>query len=217
MVESPAPAIVDEHSVLLWQTCAFADELMAAARSGRRLAPAFDAMLEFLHYRLLPYLTEEEHRLPAGELRDEHLAQLLAADHARLRTDVETLESSRTRRVLGLAAGALVDRLDRHVRREESWVSDPWAGRGPDDSGEWALPLLLGDEVDVDALPPDGRDGLVIQRLQWMRPGDTVRLRAGHDLHSLWRLHHGSHVWVYERSGPRQWQVRVTRRDPNDI
>lgn len=33
-------ALTDEHSVLLWQTCAYADDLTEAARSKRRLSPS---------------------------------------------------------------------------------------------------------------------------------------------------------------------------------
>lgn len=83
--------------------------------------PAYDAMLEFLHHRLLPYLRDEERRLPPSTLRDEHMTRLLLTDHERLRADVDNIESSRTRRLLALASGVLVDR---HVRREGRWVAD---------------------------------------------------------------------------------------------
>lgn len=207
----------DEHSVLLWQTCAYVDDLGDAVRSGRQLTPAYDAMLEFLHYRLLPYLTIEERQLPADRLRDDHMLQLLVSDHDRLRADVDNIESSRTRLLIRLAATALVDRLDRHVRREETWVTDPIGDPDDADLQNWALPLLLGNVVDLDALPAEHHDTLLRQRLAWLRPGESVFLEANSDLHPLWRrqysVDHGSHAWVYEEEGPTRWRARITRRD----
>ena len=204
----------DEHSVLLWQTCAYADDLGDAARSGQGLTAAYDAMLEFFHYRLLPYLRDEERNLPPARLRDDHMMQLLLSDHERLRADVDNIESSRTRRVLTLATDAFVDRLDRHVRREEAWLRPADAGV-PDIEG-WALPLLLDDQVDVDALPSEHRDALLRRRLTWLRPGEALRLASGSDLHPVWRaLHahdHDAYVWVYEEDGPTRWRARITRR-----
>ena len=207
--------LADEHSVLLWQTCAYAEDLSDAAQSGHRVTPAFDAMLGFLHYRLLPYLHDEERQLPPSKLRDEHMTRLLIADHERLRADVDNVESCRTRQLLTLASDALVDRLDHHIRREERWVADPTTGAT--DSvylEEWAVPVLLSDDIDLDALPAEHLSNLVLRRLQRMRPGETVRLHAGHDLHGLWRRHHASspdtHVWVYEVAGPADWIARIT-------
>ena len=217
---APASPISDEHSVLLWQACAYADDLNDAARTGRRLTPAHDTMLEFLHYRLLPYLTSEERQLAPDRFRDEHLQRLLVSDHERLRADVDNIEFSRTRRLSALAATALVNRLDRHVRREESWLADPLGDPQQADLQDWALPLLFNNVVDLDALPPEHRESLVRQRLAWLRPGETVRLRAGCDLHPLWRQQHAyarnAHSWVYEKEGPTRWQVRVTRRTADD-
>lgn len=217
MTAAPAAPILDEHSVLLWQTCAYADDLTDAARSMQPLGDAYDAMLEFLHYRLLPYLTEEERRLPETRLRDERMRGLLLADHERLRDDVGNLEGSHTRRRLALTADALVDRLDRHVGREETWVAD----HGPEPATEvdqqgWALSLLFAGDIDLDALPARHRERMVLQRLTWMRPGEVVRLQARGDLHPLWRRQNSrspdSHVWVYELEGPGMWRARVTRR-----
>jgi uncharacterized protein (DUF2249 family) len=211
-----AAPLCDEHSVLLWQTCAYADDLRDASRTGRRLAPAHDAMLEFLHYRLLPYLTDEERRLSRDRLRDDHLLETLVADHERLRADVDNVEWSRTRRLVALAAAALDDRLDRHVRREESWLASSLDDAGQADVADWALPLLVGDLVDLDALPAVHRDALVRRRLAWLHPGESVRIRANHDLHRLWRRLHASqqnaYSWLYEEDGPSSWRVRITRR-----
>lgn len=116
------PPLVDDHSLLIWQTCAYAEELRDAARSGARLTPAFDALLEFLRYRLLPYLRAEERQLTPPQLTDDHVSRLLLADHDRLRARVRDLEAGRTRRTVVAACDALVDALDRHVRREERWL-----------------------------------------------------------------------------------------------
>jgi hypothetical protein len=115
-------ALSDEHSVLLWQACAYADELTAAARGDGSMTLPYLAMVDFVHQRLLPYLREEERNLPPTHLRDEHMAPLLRSDHARLRADAANIESTRTRQAVALAAEALVDHLDRHVRREETWM-----------------------------------------------------------------------------------------------
>jgi uncharacterized protein (DUF2249 family) len=215
-----AAPIRDEHSVLLWQTCAYADEVSDAALSRRRLTPVHDEMLQFLHYRLLPYLTNEERQLAPGCLRDEHMLRLLRADHERLRADVENVESSRTRRLLALAASVLVDRLDRHMRREECWLAVPLGAPRVPDVQDWALPLLFSEVIDLDALPADDREDMVRRRLAWLHPGESVRLQARHDLHRLWQRQHASHrnayAWLYEQDGPSRWQVRVTRRaDPD--
>jgi uncharacterized protein (DUF2249 family) len=209
-------SIRDEHSVLLWQACAFAGDLRDAIGTGQRLAVTHDAMLKFLRYRLLPYLDYEERELPPTRLRDDKLRRLLLADHDRLRADVASIEACRTTRVLALAVEAMLDRLDRHLLREESWLRKPMGQPGNTQPCDWALPLLFTDVIDLDALPPEGRDAMVRQRLAWMRPGDTVYLRADRNLHDLWsRLHAcspNSHGWVYEQDGPDQWRVRVTRR-----
>jgi hypothetical protein len=127
MVVAPDPTqqsvVTDEHSLLLWQACAYADELTDDVRQGRSFAASYDALVEFLHHRLLPYLDDEERRLPPGQLRDDHLATLIRTEHARLRADVDNIEGSRTRGVLALSAESLVDRLERHVHREEAWVT----------------------------------------------------------------------------------------------
>jgi uncharacterized protein (DUF2249 family) len=219
-VLAPATPISDEHSVLLWQTCAYADDLSDAAGSQGRLTPAYDGMLQFLHYRLLPYLTNEERQIAPARLRDDHMLRLLVSDHERLRADVTNIESSRTRRLLTMAATALVDRLDRHVRREESWLTDPLGDAKQADVPDWTPPLLFGDVIDLDALPAEHHEGLLRQRLAWLRPGESVRVQAGSDPHSLWQRQHvtarNAHVWVYEEDGPTHWQARITRRDADD-
>ncbi len=116
----------DEHSVLLWRTCAYAADLIEAAGRGRPMRRAQDDMLEFAHYGLLPYLAEEERQLPPHRLRDDHLTKVLVHDHARIRSGVDNLEAGHSRQLLALAANDLVYRLDRHVRREETWVSHDW-------------------------------------------------------------------------------------------
>lgn len=121
-------ALADDHTVLVWQTCAFAEEVREAARSGQRVTPPLDALLEFLQYRLLPYLREEERHLAPGGPGGEQLARLQLVDHDRLRAAAAELESSRTRQLLVAACDALVDGLDRHVRREERWLVDGTAG-----------------------------------------------------------------------------------------
>jgi len=222
-VAAPAPApLGDEHSVLLWQTCAYVEDLGDAARSGSSLTPAYDAMLEFLHYRMLPYLRDEERQLPATLWPDGHVLQLLVTDHEQLRADVENVEASRTRRMLQRTATMLVDRLARHVGREEAWFGDdPSRECTSPDVSNWSLPLLIGDVVDVDALPPDHCDSLIRQRLGWMRAGEVLRLESGSDLHQMWSRQHtvdrNAHIWVYEQAGPRRWRVRITRRDPDDV
>lgn len=117
-----ASTVRDEHSLLLWQTCAYADELADAARHGRPVTAPYIAMVDFVHQRLLPYLNQEERRFPATRLRDEHMGRLLRSDHARLRADVDNIENIQTRRLLALAAEALVNHLDRHVQRELLWM-----------------------------------------------------------------------------------------------
>jgi uncharacterized protein (DUF2249 family) len=220
MTSTPTPAapLVDEHSVLLWQVCAHADAVAEAAGSGADFAPALHGMLTFLHYRLLPYLVAEESRFGPAQLRDERMADLLISDHQRLRADVENLESSRTRSLTGIAAAALVTRLDRHVRREECWVEDACSGaKSGVDVEDWDLLMRLSDVIDVDSLPAVCRDDLVLRRLLAMRCGETLRLHATRNLHDLWRRQQavdpGSHAWVYGQDGPTRWDVRITRRD----
>lgn len=133
MAAEPAPVgqpstVRDEHRVLLWQTCAYAEELAHAARGGRSVTAPHLALVDFARHRLLPYLTDEERRLPATQLRDEHMGQLVRSDHARLRADVDNIESAWTGRLRVLAAEALVGHLDRHVQREELWMPPGPAG-----------------------------------------------------------------------------------------
>lgn len=214
---APAGSLVDDHIVLLWQTCAYAEDVADAAQSGQHLTGAFEAMLAFLHYQFLPYLRDEEERLPSSQLCQAHMAPLLLADHELLRTAVDNLESSRSRQLVSIAAEVLVNRLDHHIRREDHWLIDPTAEGQAGQAEAWAMPLLLTDDVDLDALPAEHLTHLVLARLQRMRPGETVRLRAGHDLHELWRRQHArspdTHAWGYEADGPSEWIARITRRD----
>jgi len=224
---SGASAVLsDEHSILLWETCAYSDALTQAADSGTGLDAACDALLEFLHYRLLPYLCAEERRLCDSGLRDRALADLLVADHDRIRAHVDTLSASRTPRLRVISSRALVDCLDRHVQREQSWVLDIDMAAGSDvgtgvAEGRalvrgWALPLVLTDHVDLDALPLDIAEELVVQKILRMRPGEVFWLHASHDLHCLWLRQQGGdpgrHSWVYEHEGPDEWVVRIARR-----
>lgn len=235
-------ALRDEHSVLLWETCAYSDELIQAVDAGVGLDAASGALLEFLHYRLLPYLCAEERRLCDSGLRDEAFADLLVADHDRIRHYVDTLAASRTSRLRAMSTRVLVECLDRHVQREQSWVLDSDMAADPEDgptltSGRpiatdagavvtpvaaapvhgWALPLLLTDHVDLEALPRDIAEVLVLQKIQRLRRAEVFWLHANHDLHCLWvrqQAHDpGRHSWVYEQEGPREWVVRIGRRD----
>ncbi|MHB2022786.1 MAG: sulfurtransferase TusA family protein [Mycobacteriales bacterium] len=49
-----------------------------------------------------------------------------------------------------------------------------------------------------------------------MHPGDTLRLHASFDLHSLWLRQQArdrlASAWAYEREGPIRWTVRIFRR-----
>jgi uncharacterized protein (DUF2249 family) len=220
-----ATALSDEHSILLWEACAYSDELTRAAHSGAGLDAACNAMLEFLHYRLLPYLCAEERRFCDSGLRDRALAHLLVADHDRIRAHVDTLAASRTPGLRVISSSALVDRLDRHVQREQSWLLDnagavvtPVAAAPVDG---WALPLVLVEHVDLDALPEEIAEELVLQKIQRMRCAEVFWLHASHDLHRLWvrqqAVDPGRHSWVYEQEGPHEWVVRIGRHDDEEI
>ena len=111
MISTVEPGVVDEHSVLLWQTCAYADDLVAAATSRGLLATPYDAMLGFLHYRLLPYLSAEELAL-VGNPDPDSVQRGLLEEHDRIRGDVDDLDQAPTRRALARSTGALVRRLD---------------------------------------------------------------------------------------------------------
>lgn len=114
-------ALPDAHSVLLWETSAYVEEMQT---DRPHHAQRRKALCRFLRERLLPYLAGEERRLLVSGLRDEHLTSLLLADHARLRAHVENIRGSRTPDLADMAAEALVCRLDKHVRREQRWVVD---------------------------------------------------------------------------------------------
>ena len=211
MVHTLDAVLTDEHSVLLWQTCAYADDLVTAATSRGPLGTRYDVMLEFLHHRLLPYLSSEERGLPTVA----HDAAELIEDHNRIRSDVDDLDRAPTRRALAGASTALVLRLDQHVLREDLLrPAEPLFGPPP---AAWALPLLLSDEIDLADLPPDDAQALVVERLRRMRLGETVLLHADNDLHPVWRRLHtvapGEHGWAYLLAGPQRWTAEVTRRD----
>ena len=216
MISTVGPGLVDEHSVLLWQTCAYADDLVAAASSRGPLGTPYDAMLGFLHYRLLPYLGAEESAL-VGDPDLDSVQRGLRDEHDRIRGHVDDLDHARTRRALARSAAGLVRRLDLHVQREDDVAGAaprPAPGAPP---AVWALPLLLGDEIDLAGLPPDSRDAMVLERLRRMRLGETVLLHADRDLHPIWQRLHvmapGEHGWAYVVAGPDRWTAEVSRRD----
>ena len=226
-------ALNDEHSVLLWETCAYSSELIQAADSRAGLDAACEALLGFLHYRLLPYLCDEERRLCDSGLRDSAFADLVVADHERIRAHVETLAASRTSRLRVISTRALVDCLDRHVQREQSWVLDSGGAASALHAGAvvtpvtaapvpgWALPLALSEHVDLDDLPEAIAEELVLQKIQRMRHAEVFWLHASRDLHCLWLRQQsndpGRHSWVYEQEGPHEWIVRISRRDDEDL
>lgn len=215
--------LTDEHSVLLWQTCAYADDLVDNRHSDGLLSTSLETTLRFLHYRLLPYLRAEEQQLTDDEVGDAHLTRLLVSEHDGIRTAVDTIETSRTRQALGVATRSLIEQLDRHVQREDACVMESVgtvrSATAYREAHGWALPLMLSDLVDLDDLPSDNRDTLVLERLQQMRPGDVLRLHADHDMHRLFCRQHtrdpGRHAWVYEQDGPHEWTLRITRREPD--
>ena len=216
MISSLDPGLLDEHSVLLWQTCAYADDLVAAATFRGPLGTRYDAMLGFLHYRLLPYLSDEERALLADPALDSVQHGLLD-EHDRIRGHVEDLGRASTRHALARSTAALVRRLDLHVQREDGLTGTTERSGAGAPPAAWALPLLLGDEIDLAGLPPDSRDTLVLERLRRMRLGETVLLHADRDLHPVWRRLHavapGEHSWAYVVAGPDRWTAEVTRRD----
>ncbi len=207
----------DEQSVLLWQACAYAQDLIDAIASNHDADAARRALLMFVHSYLLPYLHFEEWAFFDRTTPDARLSRLQLLDHDRIRLAADTIEVTVSRTQLVLAVQSLVDCLGRHIGREQEWMSDSdLPDRVPiPDAARWTPPLL-GDRIDLDWLSADERDLLVLDRLQRMRPGAVVRLRASADLHGLWCRHHarspGTHMWVYEQTGPRDWLVRVTRR-----
>ncbi len=217
-VLDPRDALSDEHTVLLWQICAYVDELIDAARTGRGLIRAFETLLKFLHYRLVPYLVAEEQDLAAHGLQPAHRIQQLT-EHNEIRETIEAIEAAETESRTLLATAALVTRIDQHARCEQSWIAnnDHRASEvvHDDSAAGWVLPLLLTDDIDLDTLPAEAADALVLTRLLRMRCGEMLRLRARHDLHPLWRQlrarNHGDHAWVYETAGPENWVACITR------
>ncbi|HEX7353940.1 MAG TPA: hemerythrin domain-containing protein [Mycobacteriales bacterium] len=119
--QATEPVLIDEHIVLLWQACAYADDLIAAALAGPLVSDEYAAMLEFLHGRLLPYLDTEERSL-ASSRRGPESRPPLVAEHDGLRACADDLEASPTRRTLIAAARTLVDLLESHLRREDAWA-----------------------------------------------------------------------------------------------
>jgi uncharacterized protein (DUF2249 family) len=207
-----------EQSVLLWKACAYAQDLIDAIESDQDACAARRALLRFIHYSMLPYLRFEETEISDRTVPDTRLSQLQIADHDRIRFAADTIEIGVSRTELAPAVQSLVDSLGRHIRREQAWIiAADLADRMSNPEAAGWTPPLLADRVDIDALPADDRDVLVLDRLQRMRPGEVVRLRASADLHALWCRQHArsphTHAWVYEQAGPRDWLVRVTRRE----
>jgi uncharacterized protein (DUF2249 family) len=211
--------LYDEHSILLWQTCAYAENVVDQPRARYPTENALSQLLGFLRCRLLPYLNREAELLGNVGLRTDWVARALLADHPRIRADVNRINASRTGSQTQQAVEALVGSLDRHLQHQQAWFADPAVRQGvgyDDEPASWALPLLLGDDIDVESLPAVGGESLIIARLQQMRSGEVLRLHAGHSLHGLWRLLYartrGDHGWVYEKDGPVEWTARITRR-----
>jgi uncharacterized protein (DUF2249 family) len=192
----------DEHSVLLWQTCAYAADAVDASRELTAPNAAVRDLLRYLHYGLLPYLCREA-----------------KADLTEIRADIDAVQASRSGPQTRRAIDTLIRDLERQLRHEHA-RSDPAAPQRPfaavDELADWALPLLLTDDIDIDVLPTHAADRLVLARLRQLRPGDVLRLRASHDLHPLWAQQQarsrGDHGWVYESTGPVEWAARITRR-----
>jgi uncharacterized protein (DUF2249 family) len=214
-----ADRLYDDHSILLWQFCAYASEAIDASHATMQMEPEVKSLLRFLRFGMLPYLCREEDMFSPERLHSDWVARALEADHVRIRADVDRIEACRSGTQVRLAIETLLTRLDRHMAHEQAWAktSDPCLTTDDGEPPWWSLSLLLGDDIDVETLPPSYADTLVLTRLQQMRRGEALWLRAGHELHPLWRqlnaLFPGCHGWVYERTGPLEWIVCVTRRE----
>ena len=68
---------------------------------------------------------------------------------------MENVEAARTRWLVAMPIAPLVTRLDRHGHPEETQVTDAnldqFVTGGATKPAAWALPLLLGDGIDLDA------------------------------------------------------------------
>jgi uncharacterized protein (DUF2249 family) len=113
--------------------------------------------------------------------------------------------------------------LDRHMRAEQTLLAPTTTDgveshRRPFRCHLW-FPLTEGPELDLDALPPAFAHRAALERFSRLRPGESLRVRSGRELESLWNVlaggRPGEFGWAYLHEGPDQWQVEVTRRVPD--
>jgi len=179
-------------------------------------------MLGFLHYRLLPYLSDED-CCPTSVTRSgsRHRRDFVTATCCSY-CSATTIGCVRTSTISSPAAPAASSPSP--PTRSSTGLTGTSAAkkRGsarpkpprPDVEG-WALPLLLDNQVELDALPAEHRLTLLRYRLGWLRPGETVHLDSRSDPHPLGQqlhaLDHNAYHWVYDEDGPARWRARITR------
>jgi uncharacterized protein (DUF2249 family) len=224
--------LADEHAVLLDEVRFRERAVRGALGAGRWPAGELDALVAYLRYEVLDQAVTEE-RLLFPQARNgvaDSRIHGLTDDHVRIRDLTGQLagaaDADGSDREPGVLVGLLDDLeelLEHHMHTEQAVLSAATSDgvealRQPFRCHRW-FPLTEGPELDLDVLPWAFAHQAALERLSRLRPGESVRVRSGSELQSLWSTlawrQPGEFGWAYLEEGPERWRAEITRRAPN--
>jgi uncharacterized protein (DUF2249 family)/hemerythrin-like domain-containing protein len=223
--------LADEHAVLLQEVRHRERAVRAALGSGRWPDREIEALVAYLRYEVLDQAAHEERLLfpLTAEGSAGKRIHALVQEHVQLRDLTDDLATAGAADGPGRDPRELVDLLDdveelldRHMRVEQALLAPTTtdgveAHRRPFRCHLW-FPLTEGSDLDLDALPSEFAHRAALERFSRLRPGESLRIRSGRELGSLWNVQAitrpGEFGWTYLQEGPDQWEAEVIRRDP---
>lgn len=222
-------SLAEEHAILAHEVRLRHRAVLARLDEGRWPDQELAGLVAYLRYEVLDQaVTEERLLFPlAPEGRTDSEVRDLAVDHVRIRDVTDQLaglvaadDPRREPRTLTSLLDGLEELLVTHMRTEQSVLAAATGVepvRRPYRCHLW-FPITEGPEVDLDDLPREFGHAAVLERSSRLRPGESVTVRCGSDLRSLWiALSRGrpeEFGWAYLEEGPGQWRATITRRSP---
>jgi uncharacterized protein (DUF2249 family)/hemerythrin-like domain-containing protein len=222
----PASTLAEEHAQLLREVSARAAVVLREAAEDRWPILSLRELVDYLHLEVLQQVVDEEWLLfRAAYHAPDELARL-RREHLELRLAIDVLAQAAagggdlSPQQLAAASQDLLVRLGEHLAAEERVLAVAGAaprattslGRRPH---EWYA-LTRGPVIDLDGLPSGPGFDAVLERLERMKPGETLQLRASVDLGPLWqrlsRADPGGYGIALLQNGPTRWRVEITRR-----
>ena len=217
-----------EHSLLLRNVVARADDVLTTAADGRWPEHELAGLIDYLRSELISQTRIEEQLLFGdADTSSSDAFSRLTRDHTRLRYALEALTDSgrdrgrRDPQWLAATVRGLVTQLSEHLGQEREVLSRHatqagWqrAGAAMEHRPHAWYALTHEAVINLDAFSTGQDIEAVLPRVQQLRPGDGVELVGSADpRHLCSRLLRDEDLTLrYLDDGPQTWRVCVTRR-----